>query len=71
MKRELIKVGGIGYENSQEYGNFVIITDKLRFDIFLLSIAIRVYDSIKENKEIWDLTDEPELLEKHKLLCQN
>jgi hypothetical protein len=71
MTKKLVKVGGIGYENSQEYGAYVILTDKLQMQLFLLSVAIKLYDSLKENKEIWDLTDQPELLEKHKLLCEN
>lgn len=71
MLPELIKVGGIGYENSQEYGAYVILTDHLKYEFFLLSLAIKFYDIMNCNKEIWDLTDDPELLEKHKLICSN
>ena len=54
--------GGQGYGYSKEIGKFQVTTDKT-VDFNRLSEAIKYYESLNEEKSIWDVTHSPELLD--------
>lgn len=64
MGKKLKYYGGQGYGYSKEIGKFEVkaSTNKM-FD--RLSEAKKYYESLNEEKAIWDLTTIPELIESH------
>jgi len=58
--------GGIGYENIEEDGEFEVrVNDIERKKFYKLSEAKLYYDSIKEEKSLWQLERLPKLLQAH------
>jgi len=56
--------GGQGYEYSEEVGKFEVKAKTIK-NFNRLSEARSYYDSLNEEKAIWDITKVPELLECH------
>lgn len=65
MKRNLTFISGQGYSYSSEQGRFEVKADGKRREFSSLSKARAFYESIQEEKSIWDITKIPELLECH------
>jgi hypothetical protein len=65
--QELIYYGGEGYDYAPEKGEFAVKTDSEEKKFERLSDAIEYYDSLNEEKCLWDLTKLPELLSAHTL----
>jgi len=64
MRKKLKDYGGQGYGYSEEIGKFEVkAKDNKTFD--KLSEAKRYYESLNEEKAIWDITSIPELIECH------
>jgi hypothetical protein len=64
MDKKLKYYGGQGYDYSSESGTFEVRTRTTeRFT--KLSEARKYYDSLNEEKAIWDITSVSELLECH------
>lgn len=64
MKNRLKYYGGQGYGYSNENGNFEVdASDSKEFTS--LSEAKGYYESLNEEKAIWDVTNIPELIEAH------
>jgi hypothetical protein len=62
--KKLKYYGGQGYYYSNENGKFEVKSKEIK--IFnKLSEARKYYDSLNEEKAIWDITKIPELLEYH------
>lgn len=62
--KKLKYYGGQGYYYSNENGKFEVKAKEIK--IFnKLSEARKYYDSLNEEKGIWDITKLPELLEAH------
>jgi hypothetical protein len=61
---ELISYGGQGYSYSNEVGNFEVKAKENK-EFTRLSEAKKYYESLNEEKAIWDITNVPELLECH------
>lgn len=56
--------GGNGYDGLSEYGKYEVVYSKR--EIFInLSKARALYDSLNEDKALWDINRVPELLECH------
>lgn len=63
---KLVEYGGQGYEHSSEIGVFEVrATKRKRF--YSLNDAIEYYESLFEDKFMWDLTTTPELIIGHTL----
>jgi len=66
MSKKLKYYGGQGYGYSKEIGKFKVkakAKDNKTFD--KLSEAKRYYESLNEEKAIWDVTTIPKLIECH------
>jgi hypothetical protein len=64
MKMELKYYGGEGYLYSKEIGKFEVKAKENK-EFTRLSEAKKYYESLNEEKAIWDITNVPELLECH------
>ena len=64
MNKKLIYGWGDGFDFSTENGLFEVKAKKIK-QFSKLSQARQYYDSLNEEKAIWDLTRIPELLECH------
>ncbi len=63
-KAELKQYGGQGYHHSKKTGKFEVrTTTTMKFT--QLESAIKYYESLDEEKSIWDCTMLPELLDCH------
>lgn len=62
--RKLKRLGGNGYDYSHENGKFEVRSIVIK-QFTKLSEAKEHYESLKEEKTIWDITGIPELLECH------
>lgn len=67
--KKLIHYGGDGYGSSKEIGKYEVKyggeeEEKLK-EFTSLSQAVKFYDSLNEEKAIWDLNGCPELLDCH------
>ena len=63
--KQLEFISGQGYDYSKENGNFEVKYGN-EYKIFIhLSEAKKFYESLNEEKAIWDITTIPELLECH------
>ncbi len=64
MQKELKYYGGQGYDYSNESGKFEVKAKEVR--VFnKLSAAKKYYESLNEDKAIWDISTLPELIECH------
>jgi hypothetical protein len=62
--KELIYYGGQGYDYSNENGKFEVKAANSK-TFTSLSKAIKYYESLNEEKALWDITSIPELLSCH------
>lgn len=66
MKKPLLYYGGQGYAYTDEIGTFEVKIGEIETKKFSkLSEARLYYDSINEEKAMWDMTKIPKLLEAH------
>jgi hypothetical protein len=65
MNKKLQFNSGQGYGDSEENGRFIVKHSDKETEFDKLSEAREFYDSINEEKAIWDMTKIPELLECH------
>lgn len=63
-ERKLVFHGGQGCDYSDENGKFEVKADETK-TFYKLSEAKKYYDSLEQEKALWDLTSIPELLECH------
>lgn len=61
-KKKLVSVSGQGYDYSPEIGIFEVSGSIVK-QFTKLSEAIEYYESLYEEKAIWDITTIPELLD--------
>jgi len=64
MNNKLKHYGGQGYGYSKENGKFEVRAKEIK-QFNRLSKAKKYYESLNEEKAIWDLTTVPELIECH------
>lgn len=64
MQKELKYYGGQGYDYSNENGKFEVKAKEVKV-FSKLSDAVKYYESLNEDKAIWNITRIPELLECH------
>ena len=64
MKKKLKYYGGEGFAYANEHGKFEVRGDKTIVFISL-SVARSYYESLNEEKSIWDVTRGADLLECH------
>jgi hypothetical protein len=64
MSKKLKYCGGEGYKYSNEIGKFKVVS-KTNKTFDKLSEAKKYYQSLNEEKAIWDISAIPELLECH------
>lgn len=64
MNKKLKYYGGQGYGYSKEIGKFEV-NAKINKIFDRLSEAKKYYESLNEEKSIWDVTTIPELIECH------
>ena len=62
--KKLKYYGGQGYDYSNEIGKFVVKANETK-QFTNLSKAKEYYESLNEEKAIWDISTIPELLEGH------
>jgi hypothetical protein len=64
MENELEYYGGNGYLGVPEYGRYKVKAKETKKFVSLTN-ARKYYDSLNEEKALWDLSGAPELLECH------
>jgi len=63
--KKLVFSSGQGYSYSNEIGLFEVKNKTVKKQFNKLSEAIEYYNSIEDEKAIWDISTLPELLEAH------
>ena len=63
MNKKLVDYGGQGFRFSKENGKFEVKATSTIKIFTKLSEARNYYDSLNEEKAIWDITGMPELLD--------
>ena len=63
MNKKLVDYGGQGFAFSKENGKFEVQATSSIKVFTQLSEARKYYDSLNEEKAIWDITGMPELLD--------